>query len=108
MTNVSSAATAKARSHREPEVDVRNILPETSARSSVPTSRKRNTEETIGVRKGTKKSKQVGPNHSADVVNANVNSPVTGIYVDSYTPICCYNPMTFMRHLSALVHLLHI
>ncbi|KAJ7922712.1 hypothetical protein B0H13DRAFT_2655567 [Mycena leptocephala] len=48
MTNISSAATAKAPSHREPEVDVRNILPETSARSRVPTARKRNT-ETVGM-----------------------------------------------------------
>ncbi|KAJ7817665.1 hypothetical protein B0H13DRAFT_2683091 [Mycena leptocephala] len=97
MTNVSSTVTAKARSHREPEVDV-------------PTARKRNAEETIGVRKAAKKSKKVGPNHSADVVNANVNSPVTSIYIDSYThmllqsydfyaPSVCLS--TFIAHLAA-------
>ncbi|KAJ7919721.1 hypothetical protein B0H13DRAFT_2428752 [Mycena leptocephala] len=58
MTNVSSAAiAAKARSHREPEVDVRNILPETSARSRAPTARKRNAEEAIEVRKSKKVKK---------------------------------------------------
>jgi hypothetical protein len=58
MPNVSSAAiAAKARSHREPEVDVRNILPETSARSRAPTARKRNAEEAIEVRKSKKVKK---------------------------------------------------
>ncbi|KAJ7818282.1 hypothetical protein B0H13DRAFT_2399336 [Mycena leptocephala] len=58
MTNVSSAAiAAKARSHREPEVDVRNILPETSARSRAPTARKRNAEEAIEVHKSKKVKK---------------------------------------------------
>ncbi|KAJ7921540.1 hypothetical protein B0H13DRAFT_2318430 [Mycena leptocephala] len=58
MTNVSSAAiAAKARSHREPEVDVRNILPETSARCRAPTARKRNAEEAIEVRKSKKVKK---------------------------------------------------
>jgi hypothetical protein len=57
MTDVSSAATAaKARSHREPEVDVRNILPETSARSRAPTD-KHNAEEAIEVRKPKKVKK---------------------------------------------------
>ncbi|KAJ7909400.1 hypothetical protein B0H13DRAFT_2492560 [Mycena leptocephala] len=62
MTNVSSAAiAAKARSHREPEVDVRNILPETSARSRAPTARKRNAEEAIEVRKSKKVKKRPHP-----------------------------------------------
>ncbi|KAJ7932180.1 hypothetical protein B0H13DRAFT_810730 [Mycena leptocephala] len=56
--DVSSAPTAaKARSHREPEVDVRNILPETLARSRAPTARKRNAEEAIEVRKSKKAKK---------------------------------------------------
>ncbi|KAJ7925622.1 hypothetical protein B0H13DRAFT_1863073 [Mycena leptocephala] len=58
--NVSSAAiAAKARSRREPQVDVRNILPETSACSRAPTARKRNAEEAIEVRKLTKVKKYI-------------------------------------------------
>ncbi|KAJ7867305.1 hypothetical protein B0H13DRAFT_2281228 [Mycena leptocephala] len=72
MTNVSSAATAKARSHREPEVDVRNILPETSARSRVPAARKRNAEETIGVRKAAKKSKKLRREHGVAVQEGSI------------------------------------
>jgi hypothetical protein len=52
MIDVSFGATAaKAPSHGEPEVDVRNILPETSARSRTPTARKHNAEEAIEVSK---------------------------------------------------------
>ncbi|KAJ7925365.1 hypothetical protein B0H13DRAFT_2570993 [Mycena leptocephala] len=56
--DVSSAPTAtKARSHREPEVDVRSILPETLARSRAPMARKRNAEEAIEVHKSKKAKK---------------------------------------------------
>jgi hypothetical protein len=109
MTDVSSAATAaKARSHQEPEVDVRNILAETSARSRAPTD-KRNAEEAIEVRKPKKVKKaseimlQMPP--TLILISTVVISSNSRCFTSPYLLYCnesCFCLSTFIAHLFAL------